>query len=328
MSNLIGEMVNTCSHRDCIFPYQMPLISILLAIMLLTTTCMTASIYTNIPKTDVQKILIAPSGQPNDTCTISEEEPNNECSCPPNQFAVGAKCNGRYCDDLTWTCASATDERGVRYSFVPAQVQSLAQRTTDNEPPIICPSYQVAVGVRCQGRYCDNMYLECAPVVPSPDQHNFDTTVEMGETEEQGCYWSPFFSEENQNWQQCSADGKWVRGLKCTGRYCDNLSLFCCPMLARIKPCRFTEWSEPKCVRLSFSATAGCGPKAGFWRYSRQVVEQNELGSCDQLTSKNDGPCDVNCNASPIVSIPPLSSDIPGITVNLFPNNQTVPARH
>lgn len=304
----------------CALPLNLLLFLSLL--ILLNTSVYGFRIYTNVPKTDVQRILIQPTGQPNDTCTISEEIPNNQCSCPSDQLAIGSKCNGRFCNQVTWTCSSATDQRGVRYSYNPLQTREIGRYTTDGDSPIICPDNQVAVSVRCDDRWCNNMYLECSNVSISPDQRNFDTVVETGQTEQQGCYWSRQFSEEGQNWQHCP-DGKWVRGLQCFGQYCDRLSWYCCPVIARVKPCQFTDWSKPTCARLSFAVNE-CGPQKGVWRYTRRVTQQNELGNCNQLTIKNDGVCDVDCNnAEPLVNIPPISPDIPGIIVDIFPSNTT-----
>mmetsp|Transcript_2213 Transcript_2213/g.6246 ORF Transcript_2213/g.6246 Transcript_2213/m.6246 type:complete len:211 (+) Transcript_2213:511-1143(+) len=78
-----------------------------------------------------------------------------------------------------------------------------------------CPvenGYQtLMVGLRCSGRYCDNLRMTCSWA----DAVHVDAgTTEVG-----------WFSEE-QGLRTCGADSV-ITGLRCSGRYCDNLKLKC-----------------------------------------------------------------------------------------------------
>jgi hypothetical protein len=63
-------------------------------------------------------------------------------------------------------------------------------------------------GLRCSGRYCDNVSLQCAASQAADGA------------------WGPYFSEEWPHEHVCP-EGQFVTGLRCSGRYCDNLSLRC-----------------------------------------------------------------------------------------------------
>jgi hypothetical protein len=81
-------------------------------------------------------------------------------------------------------------------------------------------------GIKCEGSYCDNLTLECCslPAVSA----NPGTG-----------YWSDFFSEENDGQHIC-AEGRYVQAIRCSGRYCDNLSLRCESKGAVNGSCRWT----------------------------------------------------------------------------------------
>jgi len=74
--------------------------------------------------------------------------------------------------------------------------------------PALCSTGLVS-GLRCSGRYCDNVSLACAVA-----------GVATAGT------WGPYFSEEAPAEQICP-DGEFVSGLRCKGRYCDDMSLRC-----------------------------------------------------------------------------------------------------
>jgi hypothetical protein len=88
--------------------------------------------------------------------------------------------------------------------------------------PALCAS-GAATGLRCSGRYCDNVSLLCS-----------------GPAQGDGS-WGPYFSEEGSAEHVCP-EGQFVTGLRCSGRYCDNVSLRCSslPQLS-IKSCHWTH---------------------------------------------------------------------------------------
>lgn len=59
----------------------------------------------------------------------------------------------------------------------------------------------------------------------------------------QACYNTPWFSEEQSEGAFCKT-GFAVRAAKCTGRYCDNKSLTCCPYLQGGDRAARFQWSD------------------------------------------------------------------------------------
>jgi hypothetical protein len=82
--------------------------------------------------------------------------------------------------------------------------------TTDGSPGIEAPSDFLVHGLRCAGRYCDDVSL---------------LAVESGHRQTES-WWTDYFSEEGEHWRVCGDDG-FVTGLRCRGDYCDDVSLRC-----------------------------------------------------------------------------------------------------
>ncbi|GAB4560665.1 MAG: hypothetical protein Tsb0020_07550 [Haliangiales bacterium] len=82
--------------------------------------------------------------------------------------------------------------------------------TTDGAPALTSGARFLTQGLRCSGRYCDDVGL---------------LSVESGYAHTNS-WWTGNFSEEGTNYRVCEDNG-FVTGLKCSGSYCDNLSLRC-----------------------------------------------------------------------------------------------------
>jgi len=143
---------------------------------------------------------------------VSEE--TGPVTCPIGYAVAGARCTGRYCDNKNLLCVAyepeeKLHERQIRWShfFSEENPPNNSAKTTNG----------FVSGVNCSGRYCDNVSLQW---FTSPYIQNTAQCI----TQEQ-------FSEEvtnhKRNEDQC-ADGWFVAGITCTGRYCDNISLTCC----------------------------------------------------------------------------------------------------
>lgn len=118
-----------------------------------------------------------------------------------------------------------------------------SSETSDELPPIHCQGR--IGGVRCTGKYCDNISVLCR-----------DYSGETGDSN-----WDDFFSEEGTNLAipdyQIPAGGlrgpfngdicpesSVVTGFSCMGGYCDNISLECTDMPhVRLTSCRWTTKS-------------------------------------------------------------------------------------
>jgi hypothetical protein len=83
--------------------------------------------------------------------------------------------------------------------------------TTDGAAGIELPDGFLARGLRCRGRYCDDVGLFAVPA---------------GASTTSASSWTDGFSEEDTNYRVCDGNG-FVTGLRCSGKYCDNLQLRC-----------------------------------------------------------------------------------------------------
>ncbi len=91
----------------------------------------------------------------------------------------------------------------------PLQADDWTPSTSEEQgeaSPALCGSGLVS-GLRCSGRYCDNVALKCS------------SNAFLGERS-----WAPYVSDEGTTEYVCP-DGRFVDGVRCTGRYCDNLSV-------------------------------------------------------------------------------------------------------
>ncbi|OJH42858.1 hypothetical protein BON30_01635 [Cystobacter ferrugineus] len=82
--------------------------------------------------------------------------------------------------------------------------------TTDGAPAIESGPAFLTHGLRCSGRYCDNVSL---------------LNVESGYTQTNS-WWTDSFSEEGAHEQVCGNNG-FVTGIGCSGDYCDSIALRC-----------------------------------------------------------------------------------------------------
>ncbi|TNE50432.1 MAG: hypothetical protein EP343_08175 [Deltaproteobacteria bacterium] len=160
----------------------------------------------------VLAIWIAPTAAEAGWTGWFSDENRNFVSCPRNQYANGFQCSGKYCDNRRLHCTGSiafaeikdhqgfvTDEQGNRSRGFGA-----------------CPDGWYLVGILCTGRYCDNQHFRCARRISSYQRKHV------------GCSWTQWFSEETRpNAAACPA-GKHIVGLGCSGRYCDNIRLYCC----------------------------------------------------------------------------------------------------
>ncbi len=92
---------------------------------------------------------------------------------------------------------------------------SVTAFVSEESAPAVCPAGSVATGFECDDSYCDNIRLTCHTV--------------LGATIGSAGPWGPWFSEEgapSDDRYECPA-GQGVRGLRCDGGFCDNISLQC-----------------------------------------------------------------------------------------------------
>lgn len=161
-----------------------------------------------------------------DSGYISDEKGRDRATCGPDQVGYGGQCRGKYCDDFLWKCSGVTDPLGRKYKVT--GLSDFTRKTSDGRPPAICNRNRVMVGVDCDGRYCDDMKIQCASLefADYAPEILADSEIQFAETPEEGCEWTPYFSEENLG-ESCPA-GSFPRGLACEGRFCDDVAIYCC----------------------------------------------------------------------------------------------------
>jgi len=97
--------------------------------------------------------------------------------------------------------------------------------TSDKYPPLTCPQGDLVSSFHCAGKYCDNVYLDCANTNYNVIDRN----------------WKDYISEENTNYMLCPSG--FMTGISCTGGYCDNISIECSIMNRyRQSDCFWTGW--------------------------------------------------------------------------------------
>lgn len=85
-------------------------------------------------------------------------------------------------------------------------------KTSDEYGAVSCQSGFAVRGMKCEGKYCDNMILTCCPYMSGSDPAASTS-------------WSNWFSEENPPNNKVVSNTGFVCGLRASGEYSDNLSL-------------------------------------------------------------------------------------------------------
>jgi hypothetical protein len=85
---------------------------------------------------------------------ISEESPDNESICGPNQFVVGIACSGSYCDNMSIECANFPHRISSDCVWSP-------YFSEEQQFQYLLTGY-AAAGIRCSGHFCDSISIyEC-----------------------------------------------------------------------------------------------------------------------------------------------------------------------
>jgi hypothetical protein len=107
---------------------------------------------------------------------------------------------------------------------------SWSGKTSDEYPPLSCPSGGAVHGIECEGSFCDNIELDC-----------MSTGRAAGENT-----WLPYFSEEgtgSADEGRCKGDDTWMTGIACRGPFCDNITVECSQILgSSTGTCEWSKW--------------------------------------------------------------------------------------
>jgi PKD repeat protein len=177
---------------------------------------------------------------------------------------------GKYTVKLTVTNAQgSTDTKEVRDAIVVQELPPCLYTKWVSEdggsPPASCPVGYLAAGIKCRGKYCDDVSLYCCPYLDgtnmgeelrpwsewfSEESPNYlvdpqgwvksircrgpysdDLSLQFVRNDllpnSQLCNWMPQISDEQKEGAQCPEDW-FVSGMQCTGASCDNVSIYCC----------------------------------------------------------------------------------------------------
>lgn len=147
--------------------------------------------------------------------TVSEEDPPMTCG---NRLLAGIICTGDYCDNMTRVCGE-TAQRILNFDWT-GFVSEERPNTKSCRVPADSRAPGFITGFACNGRYCDNVALECASLVEF--EPNTDPAV---------CSRTPWVSEETGRFEFPS--GFFAVEMECSGDFCDNKRFLLCPMKRR-----------------------------------------------------------------------------------------------
>jgi hypothetical protein len=141
---------------------------------------------------------------------------------------------------------------------------------SEETPPATCNPASFISGIRCAGRYCDNMKISCAVF----------RGAALGRAS-----WTAWVSEE-QGLRECPQNHL-IAGLACQGRYCDNVSLYCVEVtnMQAVNCSSTREVSEEQGGDLSFSSdVAGQGVFARAMKCSGRYCDNKSFNVCEVTT--------------------------------------------
>ncbi len=123
----------------------------------------------------------------------------------PAFLTHGLRCAGRYCDDVGLLA--------VESGHVQTSSSWTDYFSEEGANERICPGSGFVTGLRCSGSYCDDVSLRCSEL----DNGGVRSS----------CFWSAPVSEESGG-KLVAPESTYVAGVRCEGRYCDNLRLYLC----------------------------------------------------------------------------------------------------
>lgn len=126
-------------------------------------------------------------------------------NCENGSLVSGARCRGRYCDDVSFKCEQ--DDLVLQNSI---WTDHFSEEGSNQR---ICSGDGFVTGLWCTGKYCDNVAINCT---------HYKHLKRGGQ-----CYWSHSISEENGGTYEFP-QSMYLAGVRCEGRYCDNLSFYLC----------------------------------------------------------------------------------------------------
>lgn len=110
------------------------------------------------------------------------------------------------CGDMDELAAEEEEQIETRSSAI----VSATPWFSEEQSAVYCPQGTAMMGIRCSGRFCDNVSMYC-------DDYPGLTGAS---------YWTTYFSEEGSNYRACAND-EVVTGMQCAYRFCDRIRFRC-----------------------------------------------------------------------------------------------------
>ncbi|MCU0663869.1 MAG: hypothetical protein MUC50_16280 [Myxococcota bacterium] len=129
--------------------------------------------------------------------------------CGDESLINGAKCRGSYCDDVAVRCVKGQFQK-ISSQWSKYFSEENADKFRNKK---VCNKGEFVTAIRCKGRHCNSVAIECTEF----------SNVKRGED----CHWTPKVSEENGG-SISFGSSKYVAGVKCHGKYCDNMNFLVC----------------------------------------------------------------------------------------------------
>jgi hypothetical protein len=171
---------------------------------------------------------------------VSEENGGPPSICKTwNEAAVGFGASGSYSDNIRLLCRTlpygislkpstdywsnffSEEDDGIGSVVYPlCMTGHFCRSFSIDENLHFCNGGRGLVsGIRCNGRYCDNISLECTlPYYPNGTDVWFSN-----------CSWTSLYSEEEGSVNFGS--NRYITAVECHGSYCDNMSFNVCSLL-------------------------------------------------------------------------------------------------
>ena len=162
---------------------------------------------------------------------------------PTNEAVSGVRCSGTRCDNVGIRCETAPygitmasyswsnwyseEDNGI------GTTSSAGWYAYDGANSHVCywsGDAGIVTGFACNGRYCDNISLECA----QPRTNVAGTSVPAELTD---CEWSGWYSEEDPWFAYGVGSNRWITGVECDGSHCDRKSYYVCSLLPAENSC-------------------------------------------------------------------------------------------
>lgn len=121
--------------------------------------------------------------------------------------------------------------------------------TSEEHPPLSCPSGYVVDAMQCTGSNCDNIALHCGQISTASTPGPF----------------SGFISEEPPNNNVECGSNQFMVGVACSGRFCDNMAIQCASFTNRTRDDWSCFWSAFFSEEQRFGNTPDGYGVAGIW---------------------------------------------------------------